>query len=272
VIRALRLAGANFRAHQGLFLASGLAFTLVTCLIPVLFFVVSLAGFVLSRKAASEVVLAQLSELVPVYKEELHEILAQIIRRRSLSGILGTAVLLIFASQLFATVRLVLNEVFGFSGGFGFVRGVIKDLLLLFLMGVLFLASIAITDVFGWVKIILMVPVMPGEWIQSVVILLSIGFSTALFFIAYRYFPHRRVPVGAALAGAILASLLWEVAKQLFRWYILSVGAYDKIYGPLGALVALSMFAYYSGAVFVLGAEFTAALLVQPPRRESRGR
>ena len=101
MIRALRLAAANFRAHQGLFLASGLAFTLVTCLIPVLFFMVSLAGFVLSRKAASEVVLTQLSDLVPVYKEELHEILAQIIRRRSLSGILGTAVLLIFASQLF---------------------------------------------------------------------------------------------------------------------------------------------------------------------------
>ena len=69
---------------------------------------------------------------------------------------------------------------------------------------------------------------------------MAVGFNTALFFIAYRYFPHRRVPVGAALCGAILASLLWEAAKQLFRWYILSFGAYDKIYGPLGALVALS--------------------------------
>jgi len=266
VIRALRLAAANFRAHQGLFLASGLAFTLVTCIIPVLFFVVSLAGFVLSRKSAAEIVLGQLSEVVPVYKDELHQILAQIIRRRSLSGILGTAVLLIFASQLFATVRLVLNEVFGFTGGPGFVRGVVKDLLLLFLMGVLFLASIAITGVVGWVKIFLMVPVMPGEWIQSVFILLAVAFNTALFFLAYRYFPHRRVPVGAALSGAILASLLWEAAKQIFRWYILSVGAYDKIYGPLGALVGLSMFAYYSGAVFVLGAEFTAALMMKRRR------
>src|SRR5262249_59837730 len=122
--------------HEGLFLASGLAFPLVTCLIPVLFFMVSLAGFVLSRKAAAEVVLGQLSELVPVYKDELHQILAEIIRRRSLSGILGTAVLVVFASQLFATVRLVLNEVFGFTGGPGFVRGVLKDMFLLFLMGV----------------------------------------------------------------------------------------------------------------------------------------
>jgi uncharacterized BrkB/YihY/UPF0761 family membrane protein len=36
---------------------------------------------------------------------------------------------------------------------------------------------------------------------------------------------------------------------------------YDKIYGPLGALVGLGMFAYYSGIVFILGAEFTAALM-----------
>jgi membrane protein len=261
VIRALRVAARNFRAHQGMFLASGLAFTLVTSLIPILFFVVSLAGFVLSRKAASEVVLSQLSELVPVYKDELHQILAQIIRKRSLSGILGTAILIVFASQLFATVRLVLNEVFGFTGAGGFVRGVMKDMLLLLLMGLLSLASILLSDLVGWVKLFLMVPTLPGEWIQSFFIMLAIAFNTALFFIAYRYFPHRRIPVRAALGGALLASLLWESAKQLFRWYIVSVGTYDKIYGPLGVLVALSMFAYYSGVVFVLGAEYTAALM-----------
>ncbi len=267
MIRALRVAAANFRAHRGMFLASGLAFTLMTCLIPVLFFVVSLAGFVLSRASAAELVLNQLSEIVPVYKDELHQILAQIIRRRSLSGILGTLVLLLFASQLFAGMRLVLNEVFGFTSGPGFVRGVVKDVVLLFAMGLLFLASIVVSGLIGWIKIILMVPVMPGEWIRLVFVALAVGFNTALFFIAYRYFPHRRVPVGAAVAGALLASLLWETAKQLFRWYILSIGVYDKIYGPLGTLVALSMFTYYSGIVFVLGAEFTAALLTPPRRR-----
>ena len=52
-----------------------------------------------------EVVLNQLSAIVPVYKDELHEALAAIIRRRRLSGLLGTAVLLLFASQLFTSIR-----------------------------------------------------------------------------------------------------------------------------------------------------------------------
>ena len=81
--------------------------------------------------------------------------------------------------------------------------------------------------------------------------------------------PRARAAWPRRCAGALLASLLWEAAKQLFRWYILSFGVYDQIYGPLGALVALSMFAYYSAIVFILGAEYTAALLARGARRAS---
>lgn len=268
MIRALRRAVAGFHAHRGLFLASGLSFNLLICLIPVLFFLVSLAGFVLSRQAAADAVLSQVSHIVPVYRDELREMLAEIIRRRRLTGLLGTATLLLFASQLFAALRLVLNDVFGFTRGRGLVHDTLKDLVLLFVMGILFVASILITDVFSWLKILLMVEVgMPRQWIRSVFIGLGLAFNTALFFVAYRYFPHRTVPVGAALAGALLASVLWEAAKQLFRWYIVTLGVYDRIYGPLGGLVALSMFAYYSGIVFVLGAEFAAALRAGGRRR-----
>ena len=275
MIRALRAAANGFRAHRGLFLASGISFNLLICLIPILFFVVSLAGFVLSRRAAVEVVVNQIAEFVPIYKDELHEILSDIIRRRNLSGLLGTLVLLLFATQLFAALRLVLNDIFGFGDGPGFLRETIKDLVLLFVMGILFLASIVLTDLFGWLKILLMVPVgMTPEWIRSVSIVLALALDTALFFVAYRYFPHRLVPVVPALGGAFLATLLWEAAKQGFRWYIVTLGVYDAVYGPLGVLVALSMFTYYSGVVFVLGAEFAAALsseggsapLPTPPR------
>jgi membrane protein len=261
-MRTLRTAVANFRAHRGFFHAAGLAFSFLTCLVPILFFIVALAGFVLSRKAASEVVLNQLAELIPVYKGELHEALSQIIRRRSLSGLLGTVVLLLFASQLFASLRLVLNDIFGFTRGPGLLREVGKDLMLLFAMGVFFLGSILVFDLFVWIRLLLLTPTqMPAEWIRSLSFALAVGSSTMLFFVIYRYFPHQRVPAGAAFAGALLASLLWEVAKQAFRWYILRVGVYDTIYGPLGALVGLGMFAYYSGIVFILGAEFTAVLM-----------
>jgi membrane protein len=65
---------------------------------------------------------------------------------------------------------------------------------------------------------------------------------------------------GAVLAGAIVAAVLWEIAKQLFSLYIRKVGVYDQIYGPLGVLVAFVMFVYYSAVVFVFGGAYVATL------------
>src|SRR5229473_3147558 len=209
-MRVLRTTIAQFRQHRGFFMAAGLAFSFLTCLVPILFFIVSLAGFVLSRGAAADA---------------------------------------------------VLNHIFGFTKGTGFLRGALKDILLLFLMGVMFLASILVFDIFGWIRILLLAPLeIRAEWIRSLSLALALAFSSTFFFIAYRYFPHRKIPAGAALAGALLAAVLFETAKQIFRWYILRMGVYDRIYGPLGALVAIAMFSYYTGVVFILGAEFVAAL------------
>jgi membrane protein len=62
------------------------------------------------------------------------------------------------------------------------------------------------------------------------------------------------------MAGALTGAILWEVAKQLFRFYIRQIGLYDQIYGTLGILVAVVMFIFYSAVVFVFAAAYAAAL------------
>jgi len=177
VIGALRTAAANFRARRGMFLASGLAFNFMVGLIPLLFFFVAVAGFVLSRRTVMDAVLSQLSGIVPVYKNELHEALAAIIRRRRLSGLLGTAVLLLFASQLFNSIRVVLSDIFGFRGGPGFLRGMLRDMVMVVAMGVLFLGSLVISDVFGWLKILLFQTMGIGSEIARKAVLVRGGLS-----------------------------------------------------------------------------------------------
>ena len=67
------------------------------------------------------------------------------------------------------------------------------------------------------------------------------------------------------MTGAMLAGLLWEAAKQLFRLYVQEIGVYDEIYGPLGVLAAFVMFVYYSAVVFVFSGAFVAALDARQP-------
>jgi membrane protein len=58
----------------------------------------------------------------------------------------------------------------------------------------------------------------------------------------------------------VLASVLWEVAKRLFRLYVRNVAVYGQIYGPFGVLIAFVMFVYYTCVVFVLGACYVASV------------
>jgi membrane protein len=260
VIVAVWRAVRGFYFHRGLFLAAGLSFYFLICLIPMLLLLVSVLGFVLTDEGAAQAVLKQLGQLVPVYRRELNEILERIIATRKLSGLLGTAILLLFSTQLFASLRMVMNDVFAVKRGRGFFHGMLYDVMMVLVMGALFLASILVSDGFFWIRTVLTPGLMPRQWVRWTLVAISLTFNFVLFFMTYRYFPNRHVRLGAVIGGAVLASGLWEVAKQIFRWYILSVGVYDQIYGPLGALVALSMFTYYSGIVVVLGAEYAAAL------------
>lgn len=260
MIRGLRQAFSGFFSHQGFFLAAGLSFYFLICLVPLLFLVVSLVGFVLSDEAATRQVVDQLSQILPFYQREITRTLHRIVATRRISGLLGTLILILFSTQLFAALRLVLNRVLGVRGR-SFWRGMLFDIGMIVVIGALFLATIAATAVFAWFKAFVFKPAgVPAYWVEWMSVGLGLGFSTAMYFVIYRFFPNRRIFWGAALAGAILTSVLWEIAKYLLRLYIAEFGLYDQIYGPLGVLMAFFMFVYYSAVVFVLGAEFVAAL------------
>jgi membrane protein len=68
----------------------------------------------------------------------------------------------------------------------------------------------------------------------------------------YRYGPAGpRAPWREVLPGAVFATLLWAGASWLFSLYASNWAEYDRIYGSLGAAMALLMW-FYVGAYAVL--------------------
>jgi membrane protein len=268
MIGGLRGAVSRFVAADGFFLSAGLAFFFLVCMIPLVLLGVSTVGFVLSSEQAEQEVVGQLARNFPVYKREISRTLHFIVERRTMSGLLGTAVLVFFSTPLFSASRLVLHRLLNVKLGRGFLRNLATDALMVLLLGVLLFVLSTMTWLYHWFRDWVLEPArVSSEWIHGAGIALSIGLSAGMFYIAYRYVPRRRVRVGPALAGAIMASVLWEVAKQLFQLYIRKVGVYDQIYGPLGVLVAFVMFVYYSAIVFVFGGAYVASLDSRAGRR-----
>ena len=251
----------RFVAADGFFMSAGLAFFFLMCLIPILLLGISMVGFVLSGELAARYVVGQLTQQFPVYQAQLARVLLRIVETRTASGLLGTAVLVLFSTPLLSASRLILHRLLGVRTDGGFVRNLARDSWMALLLSMLLFTVSTLTWLYhGFRAVAVNALPVPPRWFGLAGLPLSLALSTVMFYLAYRYLPRRRVRVGPALAGAILASVLWEVAKQLFRLYIQKVGIYNEIYGPLGVLVAFVMFVYYSAVVFVFSAAFVAAL------------
>ena len=251
----------RFLAADGFFLSAGLAFVFLLCMIPILLLGVSVVGFVVSTEQAAREVVGQLTRHFPVYQRQLTRALVRIVEARTLSGLVGTGILVLVSTPLFGASRLVLHRLLGVRAGGSYVRNLVVDSGMVLVLSVLLFVASAATWLYHWFRVLALDALpLPPRWFELAPVGLSVTFSTLLFYLAYRYVPLRRVRPGAALAGAILASLLWEVAKQLFGLYIQNVGLYDQIYGPLGILVAFVMFVYYSAIVFVFSGAFVATL------------
>jgi YihY family inner membrane protein len=260
MVGALRSAGARFYAVDGLFLAAGLAFSSLICLIPLVLLSVSSIGYVLSGEQAAHEVVGQLARNFPVYRREITRTLLAIVETRRVSGIVGTVILILFSTQLFSAARLVMHRVLGIRGG-GFLGNFARDAVMVAVLSVFLFLGTAASWTVEWVQIFVLEPAQVAtEWIEAAWVGLSLALSTMMLYLGYRHLPRRRIRPRSALAGALLGSVLWEVAKRVFRLYVRNVAVYGQMYGSLGVLVAFAMFVYYTCIVFVLGACFVAAL------------
>src|SRR5207245_10034872 len=234
-------------------------------MIPILILCVSMVGFVLSStEEATQHVVGELTKQFPVYQRQITRTLIRIVEARTASGVLGTVVLVAFSTPLFGASRLVLHRLLGVRATGGVVRNFLGN----FVTDAALVATVSIppfvTTTVSWMyhglqtlAINALLPV-PPQWFVFASFGLSLALSAVMFYLAYRFVPRRRPRVGAALAGAVLASVLWEVAKQLFRLYVQEVRVYDQLYGPLGVLVAFVLFIYYLSVVLGCPGPFVA--------------
>jgi len=121
-----------------------------------------------------------------------------------------------------------------------------------FLLLVSLIASALIAAVGAWILDrypVLTVITLLLNWALSVAIL------AALFGLLLRWLPPQRQSWSSVWPGALLASVLMTVGKELLGLY-LGRAAFADAFGAAGSLVVLLVWIYYSVQVFLFGAAF----------------
>jgi YihY family inner membrane protein len=100
-----------------------------------------------------------------------------------------------------------------------------------------------------------------GWFTQIISLVIVLVLNTLFFSLVYWSLPSAELRWREMLPGAILASVLWEVAKSAFTVYLSRLPLFNVIYGSMATIAAFLIWAYLSGCIVLycgeLNAEYT---------------
>jgi membrane protein len=261
----LKNTGRNVFHDNGLFLAMGLAFNLLLYFIPLTLLMISLLGYTVfeSERAMIEVQ-SVVRQFLPQSEQEFADNLAAIVAHRGLLGLIGFLFIIVFSSSLFGSVRHVLNIIFKTQRRRGFLQGIGRDFLMMSLTAILLALALGVAALLtlartvGRAHLPVLAPVLEPVW-MSAGKLLTLVFLASLFYVFYRFAPARILRRRALLIASLSGTILFELTRWSFAWYVAFAQESLALYGALGGLMFFFFWLYYASVVFVLGAEIGLA-------------
>jgi membrane protein len=261
----LKETGLTFYQDNGFFLAMGLAFNLLLYFVPLILLMISVLGYtVFESERAMVEVQSVVRQFLPHSEQAFADNLEAIISNRGLLGLVGFFFFLIFSSTLFGSARHILNIVFKAERRRGFFHGIGHDFLmmlvtaLLLVLGITVASLLALARGFGAEQLPMMTPVLE-DLLSAVGKLFAWLFLFAIFYVFYRFVPARALHRRDLLIASLSATILFELARWGFTWYVTFARDALAVYGALAGLMFFFFWLYYASIIFVLGAEIGLA-------------
>ena len=256
----------RFDTHHIFLFSGGLAFSLFTCIIPLILIMFWILGNFLSSEEMELQIINLINTAIPYseYAEFVKQIIfsrvEEIIEFKNVAGILGFFGLFIAASGFFSSMRTVLNKINGTDIDVNIFLGKLRDFLVILAAILLFFGSILALPLLEFLRSIaestpyfnyLNHPIFQ----QFITILVSFIIMLVLMYLFYSFIPTSKIKHRSALVGASWASLFWVGMKVLFGYYLANFQTWGRIYGAYALVIVIAFWIYYTAVVFILGAE-----------------
>lgn len=243
-------------------IAAGVAFYTMFAIFPGMAATIAIWGFFANPVVMMDY-LDQIHGVIPdaaygVIEKQLATLLATTTSTLGWTTALSLAVALYSVHNGVAALVTGLNAIHARRKRQGFTRIVGSMLLTVTLIGLILSALLVVVVTPILLNFLTLGPAEDFilRYLPWVVMFLVLMIVLGLF---YRWGPNMEDERHSWLTpGAVLAALLWAGASMAFSAYLTNFGSYNRIYGSIGAVIALLMWLYISAYIVLFGAVLNA--------------
>ncbi len=251
------------------FLTSAVAFNILLAAVPFVLLLLAGLGYWLNHSALQSRadVWAFVEALLPPHAETdtspYHKVIDEIIRTRRSIGVISGIAFIWLSTRLFGTLRSALAHVFDVREQRSILSGKAYDIGLTVAATALF---IAYTGLSTYLRLATSRGVeaiaalgLRNEIMGRLEYIVASSIATAaiavMFFALYKFLPNRPIRWQPAAVGALVTTLLLQLAKVLFDRYLRSLNPGSLYAGTLYAVVIVVFWVYYGALIFLIGGE-----------------
>lgn len=255
----------GFFANKPFQLAAALSYYTLLSMAPLLLLLTGLAGLIFGETAARQHVLQYVGSMVGAQESDVvRALMTQAGNHHAgvVSTIIGTIVLVIGATTVFAHLQTALNQIWDVKATPD--RNVIWRLLgsrllaLAIVLGMAFvlLVSMAISIALAGAEHHVS-QLFPGAGIALRVIYALVSFAIVVGVISllFKYVPDAEIQWREVLVGALITGALFTIGKYALGVYLAHL-RYSSA-GAAGSLILIVVWVYYSALILFLGAQAT---------------
>jgi len=190
-------------------------------------------------------------------------------------GWFGLAGSFIAASFLFSNLINAINVIFRADYQKSFFYNRLMEYLIMFVIGVILLISLSITVIWTGLHRAIEESELFATHVNPRVMALADNFilqylvpftlTFLVFFILYKFIPEIKVHTKSAAIAAVASTLLWEVFKRIFAFYVANFSAIGVVLSrlvqsTLTSIIFFLLWLSFSLAILFWGAELAAVL------------
>ncbi|MEQ8850871.1 MAG: YihY/virulence factor BrkB family protein [Phycisphaerales bacterium] len=280
-----RLGGRQLVTHRAPMMASALAYRTIFSLVPLLVLALVVLNAFYGRDGVRKIFDALFSYVgisdINLQDESLSGYIESFVNNAAdkvselnfgVITVVGIAVLIYAALSLLIQIETSFNTVTRAASGRRLVARLTTYWTLITLGSLGLVLSFSLGQ--GYERLLEGLPAWASWATAPVRLLTKIGVSWLVLLFAYTRMPNARVPLKPAAIGAVIAAILWELAKSGLTWFVLELTVERvQIYGSLALLPVFLLWIYFTWLIVLFGLEVACAIeAVTPERMATLGR